>query len=250
MQTIKFFGLGTQKLEEEARKAFPQAKVARLDSDISRSQGAYLEVLRDFKNRKIDILIGTQMIAKGLDLPHLSTVGVVAADTSFMQLDYQAEERGFQLLTQVAGRAGRRDKQGRVIFQTYSPERQALVQAAKQDYRDFYNREVEERKLAGYPPYSTLLRVVSQADDDTDAIEALNNLHSYLLEHTTSDSCNILGPSPCVLAKLKGKHRYHLLIKTTEPKTLSLIKDLCMAFKQKLKGELLLSIDVGSISLY
>jgi len=247
MQTIKFFGLGTQKLEEEARKAFPQAKVARLDSDV---QNSYLEVLRKFKNHEIDILIGTQMIAKGLDLPLLSTVGVVAADTSFMQLDYQAEERGFQLLTQVAGRAGRRDKQGRVIFQTYSPERQALVQAANQDYRDFYQREIEERKLAGYPPYSTLLRVVSQADDDTDAVEALNNLHSYLLENISTEACSILGPSPCMLAKLKGKHRYHLLIKTTEPKTLELVKNLCMDFKQKLRGELLLSIDVGSISLY
>ena len=250
MPTIKFFGLGTQKLEEEARKAFPQARVARLDSDITSRAGAYLEILRKFKNREIDILIGTQMIAKGLDLPQLSTVGVVAADTSFMQLDYQAEERGFQLLTQVAGRAGRRDKQGRVIFQTYSPERIALQQAAQQDYRAFYEREIEERKLAAYPPYSTLLRVVSFADDDTDAVELLNNLHSYLLENLVSERCSILGPSPCLLSKLKAKHRYHLLIKSSDAQVLKQIKDLCLDFKKKSRGEETLLIDVGSISLY
>ncbi len=249
MPNVKFFGLSTQKLEEDTRKAFPQAKVARLDSDVGR-QG-YLKILRDFMNREIDILVGTQMIAKGLDLPHLSTVGVVAADTSFMQLDYQAEERGFQLLTQVAGRAGRRDKQGRVIFQTYDPERLTLIDASKQDYKDFYQKEISDRKDMQYPPFSTVARVVCIADAEAAAIKALEDLQSFVLAEV-SDSLkpqlNMLGPSPCVLSKLKGQYRQHLLLRFVEQESLRIFKNKFLEFKRK--QDQVLILDVDSISLY
>ncbi len=244
--SLKFFGLGTQRLEEETRKSFPQARVARLDSDVS----AYLEVLRKFKNREIDILIGTQMIAKGLDLANLTTVGVIAADTHFMQLDYQAEERAFQLLTQVAGRAGRRDKQGSVYFQTYNPDRELLLEAAKQDYQAFYAREILERQESGYPPYSSLLRVIAVADAEIEAQETLEDLKSYLEEHVSDPNTYLLGPSPCVLSKLKTKYRYHLLIKSKENTALIIVRELCLAFKQKLKNNIVLLMDVDSLSLY
>ena len=134
---IKYFGLGTQKLEEEVKKQFPSVRVRRLDSDVNKNKKSYLKIWQEFKNHEIDILIGTQMIAKGLDNPNLTCVGVVAADSSFTQLDYLADEKGFQLLTQVSGRAGRKDKEGKVIFQTYQPEREALVFAQAQTMKSF-----------------------------------------------------------------------------------------------------------------
>ncbi len=244
MQTIKFFGLGTQKLEEETIKTFPQARIARLDSDVSSD---YLDILRRFKKREIDILIGTQMIAKGLDLPQLSTVGVVAADTNFMQLDYQAEERGFQLLTQVAGRAGRHSTDGLVIFQTYQPERITLQDASRQDYKDFYTKEIEDREALLYPPFSTIVRFIFAADSEQDTIEAANNFHSALID--LGYSGEILGPSPCLLSKLKTKYRYHLVAKALKPSDLEQLKLAYKQYRSKLK-DIGFLIDVGSISLY
>lgn len=257
MSTIKFFGLGTQKLENEAKRVFKEARIARLDSDTSKQKHQYLKVWQDFKDGKIDILIGTQMIAKGFDIPKLSTVGVISADTSFSQLDYQAEERGFQLLTQVAGRAGRREKEGRVIFQTYQPERHILETAKEQDYQKFFATEISNRQELDYPPFSTLVRLVSSSENMADAVETANKFQELAYQ---IDNIQILGPSPCAIPKLRSRYRQHLLIKIPRDTKISInndqkyqealakVKETFQSFKAKQNTNF--SIDVENINLY
>jgi primosomal protein N' (replication factor Y) len=250
MPSIKFFGLGTQKLEEETRKTFPQARVARLDSDVSKTNNAYIKIWNDFRNGDIDILVGTQMIAKGFDIPNLNTVGVISADSCFTQLDYMADERAFQLLTQVAGRAGRHQKSGHVIFQSYQPERTALIDAQKQDYADFYHKEIQARADFNYPPFSTLIRFLSSAEDEDLALETMNNFHELL--SSKLPGCEILGPSPCLIARLNRKYRFHLLVKIlkqdSHDQKLKTIKENYLSFKPN-EG-IVFTIDVDNISLY
>lgn len=254
--TIKFFGLGTQKLEQETRKAFPEARIARLDSDVNREKNAYLKILNAFKNREIDILIGTQMIAKGLDFPHLSTVGVISADSNFSQLDYLAEERGFQLLTQVAGRAGRHHTDAEVIFQTYQVDRKSLQLAAKQDYQSFYQEEIKKRKELAYPPFSTLIRFIVSSENELTTIETANKFHELLYNSgiIRSNSVEALGPCAPVLGRLARKYRQHILLKIlaeSQEKIISKIKALYFDFKKETRNQdLSIVIDVDSISMY
>ena len=159
-ETIYNYGLGTQKVEEYALKDFPNARIARLDSDVMTRKNLHIDILNQFMAGEIDILIGTQMIAKGMDNPNVTLVGVMLADQSFNLPDYRASERGFQLLTQVAGRAGRVDFDGRVIFQSYSPDFFALKNAKQQDYKTFYAEEIQNRYELAYPPYSNLIRFI------------------------------------------------------------------------------------------
>jgi primosomal protein N' (replication factor Y) len=247
---IKFFGLGTQKLEEETKKTFPNARIARLDSDVSKSQNNYLDTWMDFKNHNIDILIGTQMIAKGLDNPRLTVVGVISADTNFSQLDYQADERGFQLLTQVAGRAGRADKPGIVIFQTYQPSRSALIDARKQDYVDFYKKEIALRQEFIYPPFSKIIRILASSEKESEAISTCNQIHAEIFK---LPDISILGPSPALLGRLSNKYRYHLVIRIPNTsanfaQTIEAIKLIYSNFSKKSKTNL--TIDIDNVSLF
>jgi primosomal protein N' (replication factor Y) (superfamily II helicase) len=253
---IKFFGLGTQKLEQETRKHFPEAKIARLDSDVSRIQNNYLKIWQDFRKGEIDILIGTQMIAKGLDIGNLTVVGVIAADSNFSQLDYSADERGFQLLTQVSGRAGRADKKGIVIFQSYQPERPALTFSKNHCYEDFYNEEIKLRKEFSYPPFSKVIRFLISSTEEVKAIQAANQLHKVLYEtlDLVKDK-SILGPSPAVISKIKNKFRYHIILKIAKlvltSKLMDKIKQDYNEIKQNLnKEDLSITIDIDNISLY
>lgn len=257
MPTIKFFGLGTKRLEEETQKIFPEARIARLDSDSSRIGHNYLKIWQDFKDGNIDILIGTQMIAKGLDLKNLSTVGVISADINFSQVDYLADEKGFQLLTQVAGRTGRGDKEGHVVFQSYQPERGTLQTAQNHDYNRFYQNEISERQDFNYPPFSTLIRFVSASENQVNAIETANQFHEAIYK---IPNIQVLGPCPCVMAKLNRKHRYHLQIKiprdvsVEESKdinyqnTINSIKEAYKAFKPA--SQTSFTIDIDNHSLY
>jgi len=253
---IKFFGLGTQKLEQETRKHFPEARVARLDSDVSRIQNNYLKIWQDFRKGDIDILIGTQMIAKGLDLGNLTVVGVIAADSNFSQLDYSADERGFQLLTQVSGRAGRADKKGIAIFQSYQPERPALTFSKNHCFEDFYNEEIKLRKEFSYPPFSTVVRFLISSTEEIKAIQAANKLHEVLYKTLEGvESKSILGPSPAVISKIKNKFRYHIILKINKEalseELLTQIKTNYKELKQELtKEELSIIIDIDNISLY
>lgn len=250
-RAIKFFGLGTQKLEQEVIKAFPEANVRRLDSDSSRQGNNYIKTWQDFKNGEVDILIGTQMIAKGLDNPNLTLVGVISADTNFAQLDYLADERGFQLLTQVAGRAGRRDKLGQVIFQTYQPEREALIFAQAQDYKGFYEKEIELRDALVYPPFSRLVRFLVSSESEPQTIQACNQVHELIYD-LCNGKASILGPTEALISKIRNRYRYHVVVKipnSTESE--ALLEEIKTKFKTIPKSKsITITIDIDNVSLY
>lgn len=214
---IRQFGLGTQRIEEEVRQKFPKATVVRLDSDVAQRKGAHEEVLGKFAKGGIDILIGTQMVSKGLDIAGVTLVGVLAADGAFNLPDYRSIERGFQLLTQVSGRAGRGEKPGRVILQTYSSDLDALRWASKHDYATFVEAELQARETFCYPPFSQLIRTVIAGADLFEVEAATDRLAeeiSTFLEAQLSDAdMRILGPAPCLIERLRGKYRYQLLVK-------------------------------------
>lgn len=210
-------GLGTQRVEEEVIKAFPDARVARLDSDVLTRKNLHVNILRDFNDGKIDILVGTQMIAKGLDNPNVTLVGVLSADSAFNLPDYRASERGFQLLTQVAGRAGRGDFAGKVYFQTYSPDFYALQNAQNQDYETFYKNETEAREELAYPPFSRIVRLVTSSKNEFRAEklaqEIVLRLKTIIEKQGTAEFLEVLGPAPCVISRIKDEYRFQIIIK-------------------------------------
>ena len=213
---LKETGQGTQKIENEMFRLFPQARVVRLDSDVTARKGAFEEILNRFAQGDADILIGTQMVAKGLDIANVTLVGVLNADGAFNLPDFRSAERGFQLITQVAGRAGRGAKPGEVVLQTYTPDLPALKTACKHDYAAFFGPELEARKDFDYPPFSHLNRIVVTGEDDMLAMgvaELLAEELSNLLEDFDASRVRILGPSPCLIEKIKNKFRYHLIVK-------------------------------------
>ena len=209
---IRQFGIGTERVEEETRKAFPDAAVIRMDSDTTSRKGSHGRLLNTFREGKADILIGTQMIAKGLDFPNVTLVGVISADTSLHIPDFRSAERTFQLLTQVSGRAGRGDIPGEVIVQSFSTEHYAIQAAARQDYLSFYEQELAHRRELNYPPLSQLINIVSSDPVDGYAESRLHELVDKLAG-SVPDAVQMLGPAPAPLAKLKGLYRWHLLIK-------------------------------------
>jgi primosomal protein N' (replication factor Y) len=211
---IKHWGLGTERVENEVRKAFPEARVARMDSDTMKQRTSYLETLGKFRAGLIDILIGTQMIAKGLDFPNVTLVGVVLADTALHIPDFRSRERTFQLLAQVAGRAGRRAKGGRVIVQTHLPGDPAIKAASEHDYESFALKDLQERRAFAYPPYTRLARVIIRGKDQKEtflaAQAAAEILRAAVLAHT---AITVLGPAEAPLSKLEGYYRRHILLK-------------------------------------
>ncbi|MFP6655240.1 MAG: primosomal protein N', partial [Myxococcota bacterium] len=207
-------GVGTERLEEEVRSLFPNARTMRLDRDVAARRGHTEDVLRALKDRQVDIVIGTQMVAKGHDFPGVQLVGVVAADIGLHLPDFRAAERTFQLLTQVAGRAGRADRPGRVIVQTFVPDHYALAPVGSHDYESFYTEEISHRKALGYPPFASLMRTVVQAEDEAVAKAAAEKLaEAARAEIPENGGVEILGPAPAPLAKLRGRYRFMLLAK-------------------------------------
>jgi primosomal protein N' (replication factor Y) len=214
---IRQFGLGTQRVEEEVRRRYPEARILRLDSDVTVRRGAHEEILSQFTRGEADILIGTQMVAKGLDIANVTLVGVLAADAAFNLPDYRSIERGFQLLTQVSGRAGRGTKPGTVVMQTFSMEMPVLQWSKEHNYSAFYEEEIGARQTFEYPPFSQLVRVVvsgPDADEVELACEQLaEQLGNYLADSLAINEVKILGPAPCLIERLREKYRFHLLIK-------------------------------------
>jgi primosomal protein N' (replication factor Y) len=209
-------GAGTQRLEEEVRGHFPNARIARLDRDTARRRGFTETVLRGLHERTIDIVIGTQMVAKGHDFPGVRLVGVVAADVGLHLPDFRAAERTFQLLTQVAGRAGRDSAPGRVIIQTFDPNHYAIRPVLNHDYEHFYAEEMGQRKALGYPPFGKLLRVLITGPDEAEtrsASLALAQLISTIAVDGSEQELEVLGPAPAPLTRLRGRYRYQLLVK-------------------------------------
>jgi len=207
-------GVGTERLEQAVKERFPEAIVARMDADTMAERGAHERVLGAFRKRHIDVLIGTQMIAKGLDFPDVTLVGVVSADTGLFVPDYRAAERTFQLLHQVAGRAGRGEKAGTVVIQTYCPDNYAVEAAAKNDYDSFVQQELVFRKLTGYPPFARLLRVLAEARTEAEAQQLLQQATVPLRGMAEVE---VLGPAPACIAKVKDLWRWHMLVKCFQP---------------------------------
>ncbi|HLR33855.1 MAG TPA: primosomal protein N', partial [Tissierellales bacterium] len=212
---IKYFGIGTQKVEEEVKKYFPKAKVARMDVDTTTRKGSHVKILEKMKKGKIDILIGTQMVAKGLDFPNVTLVGIIAADTSLNLPDFRSSERTFQLITQVAGRAGRGDIDGNVIVQTYSPDHFSIQTSKEHDYINFYSKEIALRKEFEFPPFTNLVSIVIYGGDDAkiSSISKLvyNDVISGLKENKKEDVIeNIYGPNPAPLERIKNNYRWQI----------------------------------------
>ncbi|MFQ5646972.1 MAG: primosomal protein N' [bacterium] len=209
---LRSHGSGTQQLGEIIRERFPEARILRMDRDSSQSKSAYWEMYRKLKNNEVDILIGTQIIAKGLDLPGVTLVGVVAADNSLYQPDFRAAERTFALLTQVAGRAGRGENPGRVYIQTFNPDHYSIQAAAGHDYQRFYKEETRYRKALGYPPFERLINIKIKDENPDKGFCRAREIAREMKELSEGDY-QVIGPAQAPLAQIAGKYRWQVLLK-------------------------------------
>jgi primosomal protein N' (replication factor Y) len=228
-QYVYFFGEGSEHLEERLRKEFPGARIARLDRDTARTKRQYQEMLGAFAGGALDILVGTQMLAKGHDFQRVTLVGVISADSSLSMPDFRAAERTFQLLTQVAGRAGRGELTGRVLIQTYYPEHYAIQDAVKQDYASFFEREMHFRTMMAYPPLTSLANVIVRDVNLEKAIRFSRKLSEYFSPHD-GHTVRILGPATAPLARLKKEHRFQFLLKSPKRSILTKLLSGAMAY--------------------
>lgn len=214
---LKFAGYGTEKVESEVACQFPQARIARMDADSIRKKGSHEVILSAFRRREIDILIGTQMIAKGFDFPHVTLVGVILADVGLMLPDFRSAERTFQLLTQVAGRAGRGKHPGRVIIQSYSPHHPSVGFAKDHDYVSFYRHEMAQRKEFKYPPYCRLLNIILRGSEENMIYPYGRTIREMLLQFKNTSpgwrQTEVIGPAPLPFYKLRGHYRWHIMLK-------------------------------------
>ena len=220
---IKSFGVGTQRVVEEVAALFPEARSLRWDRDSVGRKGDHERMLDHFLRHDADVLVGTQMIAKGLDLPLVSVVGVVAADTGLHLPDFRAGERTFQLLTQVAGRAGRRSAGAQVVLQTYAPEHYALQAAQEHDYAGFYTQEIAFRRQTGYPPFSRLVRFVYAGGSDERAERAAHELAETIRQVAAGlelGEWGIIGPAPAFFHRQRNRYRWHVLLRAADPQPL------------------------------
>ncbi|MGC9317554.1 MAG: replication restart helicase PriA, partial [Armatimonadota bacterium] len=215
-EDIGFRGLGTERVADQIAREFEDATVLRMDRDTTQRKGAYARILRKFARGEADILIGTQMIAKGHDFPRVTLVGVLNADTGLNRPDFRASEHTFQLLTQVAGRAGRADRPGRVLIQTYNPDHIAITAASRHDYEAFYNHELVKRRENMYPPFARLINLTISDEDEGRALQIATRLAHELqkrgVQHKRGER-QFVGPAEAPLRRLRGRHRYHLLLK-------------------------------------
>lgn len=209
---LKKIGFGTQRIEEELSDTFKEARVIRFDFDTTRNKNDHLRLLEAFSNHEGNILLGTQMIAKGLDFPDVTFVGVLMADASLTMPDYRAGERTFQLLTQVAGRSGRSEKEGHVLIQTFNPHHYSIKYGALQDYQSFYKQEMEFRKLAIYPPFCHMLSVIITSFNENSCREASSHI-KIILNKYLRNSVVILGPSPATIFKMQDQYRMRIMVK-------------------------------------
>jgi len=246
---IHYVGEGTERLEADLIQIFPDARIGRIDRDTMRHLRDYESVLGGFRAGEIDILVGTQMIAKGHDFPRVTLVGVVGADAPLALPDFRAAERTFQLLTQVAGRSGRGDKPGEVIIQSYFPDHYTFQLAVTQRFEDFYARESRYRKAMFYPPFTALAGIMVT---DRDAIGAANMARevSTFLDSRRSNAIRILGPAPAPLERIKRMHRQLLLIKSSSRAALHhLLAGLQQYIEERKIGPTSVTIDVDPVSL-
>lgn len=249
---IRYGGLGTQKLEVEVKSRFPDAEVARMDSDTMRRRGSHQRVLSAFRSGKVDILLGTQMIAKGLDFPNVLLVGVINADSALHFPDFRAAERTFQLVTQVAGRTGRGNRGGRVIVQTFSPEHPAIQAASRHDYAMFAKYEMEHRRKFNYPPLGHVARLIFRGPTEEATEAAAESLVGRLeaTRRALAAEVRILGPAPPPIAKLRGKFRFHVLLQASDAAVLGeTIRRAVADFTIPAKEDVQFVIDIDAIDM-
>jgi primosomal protein N' (replication factor Y) (superfamily II helicase) len=211
---LKFFGTGTQRVEDELDYYFPETKIERVDSDSVSKKGALGEILNRFRKGEIQILVGTQMVSKGLDFGNVTLVCVVAAETSLWIPDFRADERTFQLLTQVAGRAGRSEKEGEVIIQTQNQKHFVLQKVLANDYKSFYEKEIHLREQGGYPPFTRIGLIEVKDEKEDRARGAIRDLFSILKNH--QKGLQITPPTEAIIYRIKGFYRWQILIKCSK----------------------------------
>ena len=254
---LKHFGIGTQQIEEIVKTEFPEARVSRMDVDTTSKKGSHEKILNAFKRGETDILVGTQMIAKGLDFPNVTLVGIIAADTSLNLPDFRASERTFQLLTQVGGRTGRGELDGTVVLQTYEPDHYSIEMAKDHDYLGFYEKEIKLREAFGYPPFSNIINLVFSSKDERAMIEFANKTHGKIVAQIKKnnkeyDLKKILGPNPSLVYKVKDRYRYQILLKCEDDELTEIkkiIKKICIIDKGKIKTDVNINIDVNPTSI-
>ena len=245
---IYFLGVGSEKVEEELHQAFPTARIARLDRDTVTGKRQYETILQDFREGNYDVLVGTQMIAKGHDIPNVTLVGVVSADVGLGMPDFRAAERTFQLLTQVAGRAGRGSLPGIVLVQTINPDHYAVRLSAAQDYQAFYEKELNFRRMMHYPPFSAMANVLVRSEKKEMALRMSTDLGSLFLP--PPEKLRVMGPAEAPVPRLKNEYRYQFLIKSAGRKALNELLQRIRTFAQERKwGATALVIDVDPLSL-
>lgn len=249
---VKFFGAGTQRVEEEVKKYFNNAGILRMDVDTTRDKHSYERIYNTFKNGEADILIGTQMVSKGLDFKNVTLVGILAADMSINIPDYRAAERTFQIITQVAGRAGRGDKQGEVLIQTYTPQHYSLQYAVNYDYEGFYEKEFTVRAMMKYPPFGKLL-LINGTSKKEDLLK--NFMHKItMMIKPLVESCldiEILGPIPCMISKVKENYRWQIVIKGEFDSYFSKnIKEILYDENKNVYNDIRISMDINPNNLF
>ena len=235
-QYIYFIGEGTEQIEEMLQNRFPTLRIARLDRDTTARRHTYEHAILRFSAGELDMLVGTQMIAKGHDFPNVTLVGVVSVDAGLALPDFRAAERTFQLLTQVAGRAGRGQRAGRVLIQTYHPEHYALRHACAQDYIGFYKEEIRYRKNLSYPPFVALASLLVHGEDLMRVQTTAAEIRRALDDANTDRACRILGPAPAPLARLRGEHRIQILLKSRSRSRLRAVLDMALADAATVRG--------------
>ena len=243
---IRYFGTGTQKLEQEIHKQFPNASTIRMDIDTVTKKNSHEEILNKFKNENIDILIGTQMVVKGHHFPNVTLVGVIAADSSLNIDDYRANERTFQILTQVAGRAGRENLPGKVVIQTYNPDNFSIICAQKQNYNLFYETEIELRKQLKYPPFCDIILIGLNSHQETEIKNVSNKIYQYLQQRLNKEEFKVLRPMPCPIDKIQNRYRWRIIIKGSMTEKANEILNACLKeiYQENIK-DTRISIDVN-----
>jgi primosomal protein N' (replication factor Y) len=243
-------GVGTERLEEEVQSLFPTARTMRLDRDVAAKRGHTESVLTALKDETVDIVIGTQMVAKGHDFPGVALVGVVAADIGLHLPDFRAAERTFQLVTQVAGRAGRASRPGRVVVQTFVPDHYALAPVSTHDFEGFYSEEIQHREALGYPPFGNLTRIVVHAEDGAAAEHAVEQVARAARGAVPEGSLvEVLGPSPAPLSKLRGRFRFMCLLKGHDEAVMRAAAKAALAVGRRLPRDVQMALDVRPISM-
>ncbi|MBA7681494.1 Primosomal protein N' [subsurface metagenome] len=245
---VGYSGYGTEHIEEEIARIFPDLIVKRIDTDTVRKKQYLRNILADFRAGKIDILLGTQMVAKGLNFPGVKLVGIISADTGLQLPDFRAAERTFNLIVQVSGRAGRSHPDGKVIIQTFRPDNETIRLAAQGKLDEYYRKELRVRKDLNFPPFSRLIRLVFRAKSSRKALKSAQEFMKRLSRLTDEDSFNVLGPAECPLSVIAGNHRWQLLFQSESfSKAHRLIRETMESF-QPLSG-VYVEVDVDPVSL-